>query len=73
MVNTIMGLMFAAAGLICIVFHKKIASGTARFYYRMLHVHFSERGYRIGFLLVGSIFFILGLLSVCQVSHFFKM
>jgi len=51
MINTIVGLVFVLAGLIFSFFHKKIGHNTAEFYYNLLHIHFSEKGYSIGFAL----------------------
>ena len=70
MINTIGGIVFLSFGLLFAIFHREIAHKTAEFYYKLLHVHFSEKGYQIGFLLVGVGFAIFGLLTVFQVIKF---
>ncbi|RLG24214.1 hypothetical protein DRN85_08030 [Methanosarcinales archaeon] len=60
---TIMGLLFW-------IFHKRLANKTADFYYKLLHIQFSETGYKIGFLVGGISFFIFGLLAVFGIIRF---
>jgi hypothetical protein len=70
MINTIGGIILLGFGLLFAIFHRGIAHRTAGFYYKLLHVHFSERGYQIVFLLVGVGFAIFGLLTVFKVIKF---
>lgn len=67
MINTIVGLVFVLAGLIFSFFHKKIGHNTAEFHYNLWHVHFSEKGCSIGFLLWGVMVLVFGLLLVLQI------
>jgi len=62
-ISVIMGLCFA-------IFHKQLAHKTAEFYYKFLHIHFSEKGYQIGFLAIGIIFVIIGCLSLFHIIRF---
>jgi ABC-type antimicrobial peptide transport system permease subunit len=68
--NTMGGLIIMVMGLICSVFYKKLAYKTAEFYYKLLHIHFSEKGYQIGFFSTGVILVIFGLLSLLQIIEF---
>ena len=70
MINTIGGIILLSFGLLFAIFHREIAHRTAGFYYKLLHVHFSEKGYQIVFLLVGVGFAIFGLLTVFKVIKF---
>lgn len=65
--DTIGGIIIMIMGLAFAIFHKQIAHRTAAFYYKLLHVHFSEKGYQIGFLVVGIVFAVFGLLSIFQI------
>lgn len=64
--NTIWGIIFLGGGLYFAIFHRKIASRTAEFYYKLLGVRFSEKGYQIGFLVAGVCSAIFGLLAVLK-------
>jgi len=70
MINAIGGSIFICLGLIFAIFSIQIGHRTSIFYYKLLHVHFSEKGYQITFLLIGIIFVFLGLLSVFQIIKF---
>jgi hypothetical protein len=71
-IELIGGAIFVIMGLVFALFHKPIAQRTAAFYYKFLHVHFSERGYQIVFLLVGIVFVAFGLVSIFQTIEFLK-
>jgi hypothetical protein len=64
------GSVLIIVGLVLAVFHKKIAYKTSDFYFRLLHIKFPERGYEIGFLVVGILFIILGILSAFKIIRF---
>jgi len=64
------GIISLIAGLVFVILHKQLGQKTADFYYRLLHINFSERGYQVGFLLVGIAFVVFGLLSVFQLIRF---
>lgn len=69
-IDAIGGAIFIVLGLIFVICHIQIAHRTAEFYYRLLRLHFSERGYQICFLLMGIIFIILGLLFLLRIIKF---
>lgn len=70
MINTIGGIVFLCIGLLFAIFHREIAHRTAEFYYTLLHIHFTEKGYQIVFLLVGAGFALFGLLTVFRIIRF---
>lgn len=70
MINTIGVTIIVMAGVLFVIFHKAFGRRTAEFYYKLSHVHFSEKGYQIGFLLIGLVFIVFGLLSLLQVIKF---
>jgi hypothetical protein len=53
-------------GLCAIIFHRKIASMASEFQYKLLHIHFNEAGFRIGFLIVGVLFVIFGIFDILR-------
>jgi hypothetical protein len=65
MINTIWGIIFFVMGLLFVIFSRRIARDTAKFH--NMHDRFSEKVYRIGFLLGGVVFAIFGLLTVFQI------
>lgn len=67
MINTLGGIIFIILGGMLAIFHRQIASRTSVFYYRLLHVHFSEKGYQIAFVIAGMVFIIFGILSICGI------
>ena len=62
--NKLMGFFFVFLGLWLFVFNKQHAVRTANIYFKLLHVHFSEKGYRFCYIIGGIIFFIFGLMAV---------
>jgi len=67
--HTIGGVIFVVLGLIFSIYHIQLGHRTAKFYYKLLGIHFSEKGYQIGFLLCGIIFIIFGLLSMLRIIN----
>jgi len=65
------GMIFVLMGLCFSVLHKQIGDGAAQFWDRVLGIHFSERGYRIGFLLIGILLVAFGLRLIIS-SIWFK-
>jgi len=65
--NTIGGVIFVVLGLILAIYHIQLGHRTAEFYYKLLRIHFSEKGYQISFLLSGIIFIIFGLLLMLHI------
>ncbi len=70
MVNTIGGIVFIIMGLCFVIYHKQLGHKTFDFYYRLLHINLSEKGYQIVFLVCGMVFAIFGLLSLLQIIRF---
>lgn len=68
--NNLAGILFVILGLTFLIFYKRLAHGTAMFYYRLLQVKFSEKGYQIAFLLGGIGFLVFGLLSLFRLIKF---
>jgi len=64
------GIISVIIGLCFVAFYKQLGHKTAEFYYRLFHIQFSEKGYQIGFLVIGIIFGIIGLLSVLHIIRF---
>lgn len=64
------GIIAIVVGLFLVIFHRQLAHKTADFYYRLLHVQFGEKGYKIGFLIFGIAFIIFGILTVFQIIKF---
>ena len=69
-IDTLGGSIFIIMGLVFIVFHTKLAHKTSNFYYKLLHIQSGEKGYRIGFFVVGISFIIVGLLSIFKIIRF---
>lgn len=67
--NTIGGVIFVVLGLIFVIYHIQLGHRTAKFYYKLLRIHFSEKGYQIFFLLGGIIFIIFGLLFMLHIIN----
>jgi len=63
------GVIFVVFGLVFAIYHVQIAHRTAEFYYKLLRLHVSEKGYRIVFLLGGIAFIVFGLLLVLQIIN----
>ncbi len=70
MIDTIGGIIFIAMGLLFAIYHKQLGHKTSAFYYRLLHINFSEKGYKIAFLMCGIAFVIFGLLSIFHIIKF---
>ncbi len=64
MIDKIGGIIFIILGVIFAIFYRQVAKNTVAFYYRLLHVYFSEKGYQIGFIITGIVFIIFGILFV---------
>jgi len=67
MSNLIGGMVFMILGLFLAIFSNQIALMTASFYRKLFTVHFNEKGYRIGFLIVGILFLVFGILSILHI------
>jgi hypothetical protein len=65
--NTMWGIIFLGFGLYFAIFHRNIAHRTAEFNYKFWHIRYSEKVYRILFLLGGLCVITFGLLIVFQV------
>jgi len=70
MTNAVGSIVLISLGSIFLIFSKQIARKTSNFYYKLLRINFSEKGYQIVFLLVGIIFVIIGLLYILQIIKF---
>jgi len=57
-------------GILTIVFYKIFAKRTSDFYYNLLHYRFSEKGYRIAFIIAGIGFVLLGILSLSGIVKY---
>lgn len=68
--DTVGGLILIILGLYFAIFHKKVAHRTAEFYYKLFHIHFSEKLYQVVFLIVGIAFAVFGLLSILRIITF---
>jgi hypothetical protein len=62
-----LSIFFLVFGLCFIVFNKKMAYWAVEFQYRLLNVRYSELGFRVGFYIGGSLFFLIGLLGLFHV------
>lgn len=67
MLDIIGGILGIIMGLLFTIFYRQLAHKTADFYYKLLHVQFGEKGYKIGFLVSGIAFIIFGALAIFQV------
>ena len=70
MIDTLGGGIFVIMGLALTVFHTKLAHKTSDFYYKLFHIQFGEKEYKIGFMIVGISFIIFGLLSIFKIVRF---
>lgn len=70
LVDTVAGIFFICFGLWFAIFSKQLAYKTATIYFKLLHLRFSERGYRIAFLIAGIAFVIFGTLAVLRIIRF---
>jgi hypothetical protein len=68
--DTVIGFFFICFGLWFSLFSKNLGHKTSNFYYRILHIRFSERGYKIAFLVSGIAFIIFGFLTVLRIISF---
>ncbi len=66
-IDTIGGVIFAIMGLCFSKWHKRLGQWTSDFYFKLLNIRFSIKGYQIGFLIGGIIFSIFGLLLIFQI------
>ncbi len=66
-IDTIGGSIAIIMGLLFTIFYKQLAHKTADFYYKLLHIQFGEKGYKIGVLVIGISFIIFGLLTVLHI------
>lgn len=69
-IDTLGGSIFIIMGLVFTVFYTKLAHKTSDFYYKLLHIQFGEKGYKIGFFVVSISFIIFGLLSIFKIIRF---
>ncbi len=69
-VDIIGAILSICFGLCFALFSKQLAYKTANTYYELLHIRFSEKGYRIAFLVVGIAFMIFGILAVLRIIRF---
>jgi hypothetical protein len=58
------GYFFIIMGLLLVIFRKQIAQKTVDFYYELFHAQFTQKGYEVGFLLIGLFFAIFGFLTI---------
>jgi len=72
MINTIMDIACIIFGLSLLIFHKWLGLRTSNFWYKIVPIRISEKGYEIGFLIVGILFIILGLISLLGFIHYKK-
>lgn len=61
------GIVFIIMGLLFAVFSGKLADRTSGFYFRMFHLSFSQAGYRIVFIVIGTCFLLFGSFQVFNV------
>lgn len=66
-VNLLGAIFFVILGLFFSLFHKMIGRLTTEFQYKLLHIHFSEKGYQISFIVIGIVFVVFGILSLLGV------
>ena len=69
-ISILQGVMFLIMGIIFGYFYKELGKKTSNFYFKVLKIRFSEKGYQFIFLMGGVIFFIVGLLTVFQLITF---
>jgi len=65
MINNIGDIIFFLVGIACIVFSKQIGHATSGFH-KKLGYNFSERGYRIAFILAGTLFVLFSLSNLLR-------
>lgn len=63
----IAGIVLFAAGLIFLILNNQFSEGTSNYYYKLLKIRFNITLYRVGFILVGSIFFVAGFFIVLRI------
>jgi len=68
--NVIPGVIVTLAGLAAIIFSKRISRGSVRFNEVILGHRFSEAYYRVGYLIGGGVFVVVGLLALFGVVQF---
>jgi TRAP-type C4-dicarboxylate transport system permease small subunit len=61
------GIIFIAGGCYCLFCYKKMARRAGDFYYNILRIRFSERGFRVTFVLAGFALIVFGLLLLSQI------
>ena len=66
-VETMGAIFFIIFGLGFVIFHKIFGRWAAEFQYKFFHLRFNETIYQIGYLIVGIIFIILGVLTLFRV------
>ena len=67
MANTIGSIIFIVIGLVFAIFHKQLGHKTSDFYFKLLHINFSEKGYQIVFLVCGIVFITFGILTIFHI------
>ena len=70
MLSAMQGLVLLIFGLYGIYFYKNITRGAMEFYTKWHLPHASERFIRIGFLVGGIVFSIIGMLALFQIIKF---
>ena len=68
--NSLGAIYIILCGLFFLFFNKMIGRSTAEFQYKLLHMHFSEKGYQISFIIGGIIAIVFGILSLLGVIKF---
>ena len=70
MKDIIGGVIFLIMGMYSAIFYRKCAEDAFEFHNRLRLPHISEKGYRIGFLFVGVVFTVFGILALLQIIKF---
>jgi putative Ca2+/H+ antiporter (TMEM165/GDT1 family) len=68
-IDLIGGLIFTLMGLWFLTGYKKLGQKTSDFYFHLLSVRFSAKGYQSGFFIAGICFTIFGLLLLFGIIH----
>jgi hypothetical protein len=66
MMNIVGGILFVMMGLTCGIFYKNFGCKTSDFYYKILNIRFSIKGYQVFLLASGIVFIICGLLNIIR-------